>query len=338
MARSRKRRVKRQTPALAVDVRKAMARVDTIVSAVDAIESEMPHWEQGWWLEGERAAAADSLAKLECDLPILGQFGEALEDGIALNHVTVAAAAARRAVEALYRLLNDIEGMQYVKGCRILEDIVDDDRVGTQADVGKVQEFLEDVITRVLDDAWDSRDAAIDRETAIVGIQTDPSVVNAESQVHLSNGLGTSHRHIPIQSLEGASAKSWCQEFADDAAAVVVSAVSALDDPNEAVEWLGNANRSLFTNALLQQAVVTVILGNAHSTVYDRYEDAATHVGQLVEFTREDLAHDPSTADVEQDMEELEQACIELLRVVRNAAAHRSASAAIEGALLGLSV
>ena len=296
----------------------------------------MPHWEPGWWLEGERAAAADSLAKLECDLPILGKLGESLEDGIALNNVTVAAAAARRAVEALYRLLDDIEGMQFVQGCRILEDLMDDQYLSAQADVGKVQEFLEDVITRVLDDAWDSRDAAIDGETAIVGIQTDPTVVDAEGKVHLSNSRGTSQRHIPIQSLEGASAKSWCQEFADDVAAVVVSAVSALDDPKEAEEWLGNANRSLFTNDLLQRAVVTVILGNAHSTVYDRYEDAATHVGQLVEFKREELAHDPSTEEVEQDMEELEQACIELLRIARNAAAHRSAFAAIEGALHGL--
>ncbi len=151
-----------------------MARVDVIASALDAIETEVPLWEASWWLQGERTSAADSLAKLERDVPIFKEFGQALEDGVALNHITASAAAARRAVAALYRLLDDIEGMEYVAGSGILTDLVGDNRLEAEADVDKVEEFLEDVITRVLDDAWDSRDAAINRETAIVGIQTDP--------------------------------------------------------------------------------------------------------------------------------------------------------------------
>ena len=322
---------------MAGDVQKAMARVETIASAVDAIESEMPHWEADWWLDGERTAAADSLAKLERDVPIFKEFGQALEDGVLLNDITASAAAARRAVEALYRLLDDIEGMGYVAACGILNEIVGDGRIDAQSDVDKVEEFLEDVITRVLDDAWDSRDAAIDRETAIVGIQTDPTVVNAEGEVHLSNSIGTSHRCVSVRSVEGASAQAWCREFAEDAAATIVSAVSALDDPIEAREWLGNADRSLFTNDRLQEAAIAVILGNAHSTVYDKYEGAATHAGQLIESLRDELADDPSPQDVEQNLKVLEQAGIDLLHAAHVAAAHRSALAALEDALLRLS-
>lgn len=325
--------MKRSTKPPPAHVRKAIARVNVIENAIEAIEAEMPHWESGWWLQGERTTAADSLAKLEVELPVLGEFGQALEDGVALNHITASAAAARRAVEALHRMLDDVEGMHHVTNCGILNELVGDSRLDAQADVDKVEGFLEDVITRVLDDAWDSRGVAIDRETAIVGIQNDPTVVNAEGQVHLGNARGTSHRHLPVQSLEEPSAQAWCREFANDAAALIVSAVSELDDPVEAREWIGNADRSLFTNDLLQKATVAVILGHAHNSVYDRYEDAATHARQLLESARDDLAEGPSIDEVAQDLKQLEQASIDLLCTARNAASHRSAFAALEDAL-----
>lgn len=333
MARNR-RRVKRQTVPPRAHIRKAIARVDVLASALDAIETEMPHWEPGWWLQGERIAAADSLAEIESDIPVLKELGQALEDGDALNDTTSSAAAARRAVAALYQLLDDIEGMDYVADSGFLNDLVGDSRLKAEADVARVEKFLEDVITRALDDAWDSRDAAIDRESAIVAIQSDPTVVNAEGKVHLSNSPGTSHRYISVRSLEGTSAQAWCREFADDAADVIVSAVSELDDPIEARERLGNADRSLFTNDLLRQATIDVILGHAHSSIYDRYEAAATHVEQLIESTRDDLAYDPSAEDVEKELKGLDEAAMELLRVARAAAAHRSALAALEDALL----
>ena len=120
MARNR-RRVKRQTVPPRAHIRQAIARVDVIASALDAIETEMPYWVPGWWLQGERIAAADSLAKIEGDMPVLKELGQALEDGDALNDTTSSAAAARRAVAALYHLLDDIEGMDYVAGLRHFE-------------------------------------------------------------------------------------------------------------------------------------------------------------------------------------------------------------------------
>ena len=93
----------------------------------------------------------------------------------------------------------------------------------------------------------------------------------------------------------------------------------------------------MFTNDVLQDATITIILGNAHSSVYDRYEKAATQARELLESMQDDLMHNPSTEDVEQDMKVLEQAAIDVLDVARDAAGHRSALAALEDAFHRLS-
>ena len=42
-----------------------MTLIRQLTTAVDSIESEMPHGEPGWWLAIDRANAADNLGKVE---------------------------------------------------------------------------------------------------------------------------------------------------------------------------------------------------------------------------------------------------------------------------------
>ena len=285
------------------DRAQALALVDELKAGVEAIESVMPIWEPG---------AADVLNQLERKTEVLGRLSKCLEDGAALSDVTVTAATARRAVAALYSLVKGIAGMGYVGACGILAEMVGEANVNASADIGKVQDFLEDVIEQVLDDAWDSLEVAVDRETAIAGMEQDPDVVNAEGFVHLSNASGVSHRYVSVENLEDVSAFGWCNEFAIDAADVIKGAIGALDDPEEAREWLGDIDRSVFGNDVLLRSVVRVILGNVDHCVYDDcYEAALGHAQELLETT---VLKD-SKVEVAVGMEALEEAYSELVPV-----------------------
>ena len=223
--------------------------------------------------------------------------------------------------------------MDYVEDSRILVEMVGEAEANASADIGNVYEFLEDVIDQVLDDAWDSLEAALGRETAIAGIEQDPDVVNADGRVHLSNASGTSERRVSVKNLEDVSARRWCEEFASDAAGVVRGGIKLLDDPEEA-ESLGEVDRSVFGNAVLLRSVVDVIIGHLYQPkVFDAYESALETVQELVDdapWELEDSEVGPAAAT-------LEEACTELLRTARTAAARCTARWALEDRLCQLS-
>ena len=310
--------------------------IDELATGVDALESLMPPWESNWWLKGDPADAADKLDRLEQEVEVLGRLGKSLEDGVTLNDATATAATARRAVAELYHLIKSISGMGYVERSGILLEVVGHAEVAVSTDIGKVQDFLEDVIEQVLDDAWDSLEAAIKRETAIAGIEQDSDVVNADGQVHLSSASGASQAFVSVEKLEAVSARGWCEEFAPDAADVITGAIKTLDDPEEATECLGKADRSVFGNAVLLRSVVAVILGHLHQPgVFDAYESGLATAQELVDDARSEL--EDAEVGVGTVVDALEEACSELLRVARVAAARCTALLALEHGLRHLS-
>ena len=254
-----------------------------------------------------------------------GRLGKCLEDGAALSDATVNAATPRRAMVALYSLVKDSAGTGYVGACGILVEMVG--KANASANIGKVQEFLEDIIERVLDDAWDSLEVAVDRETAIAGMEQNPNVVNAEGIVHLSNASGVSHRYVSVENLEDVSAFGWCDEFAIDAADVIKGAVDALDDPEEAKGWLEGVDRSVFGNNVLLRSVVRVILGHADHYAYQDYFEAALRKAQEM-LVMTDL--DDPRVEVAVAMEALKEACSGLVWTAREAATRRTAFSALE--------
>lgn len=312
---------------------KARRLVDELATGVAAIESLMPGWDQAWRFEIDRAGAADALDRLEREVEVLGRLGRSLEDGVVLNDATATAATARRAVEELYHLIKGVSGMDYVEDSGILVEMVGEAEANASTDIGKVYEFLEDVIDQVLDDAWDSLEAALGRETAIAGIEQDPDVVNADGRVHLSNASGTSERRVSVKNLEDVSARRWCEEFASDAAGVIRGGIKLLDDPEEA-ECLGEVDRSVFGNAVLLRSVVDVIIGHLDQPdAFDAYESALATAQELVDdapWELEDSEVGPAAAT-------LEEACGELLRTARTVAARCSAWRALEDRLCELS-
>lgn len=249
--------------------------VDELAAGVEAIESLMSGWESEWWLWGDQAGLADDFDQLEREVAVLGRLGKSLEDGVALSKATTTAATARRAVEELYDLIKGVSGMGYVGRSGILADMVGRANVTVSTQIGTVQGFLEEVIDQVLDDAWDSLETAIQRETAIAGVEEDPDVVNADGKVHLSNASSVSQVYLSTEDLKDVSARKWCEELAADAAEVIRGAISLLDDPEEARECVGQVDRSVFANSVLLRAVANVVLGHIHQTgVFDSYENA----------------------------------------------------------------
>ena len=313
---------------------RVLRHVGQATAGLDEVESLMPHWESHWWLRQDQAGTADALLPIELDMePAAWLREDPDDDGVPAGGSTTRVAVARRCVEALYRHLDNVEGMGYVEACQILPDTLGAGTMAAAQDVHKAYEFLEDAISRVLDDAWDSREAALNRETAAVALEQDPGVVNADGRIHLSNAAGTSHRLVPIELLQDVSALAWCDEFATDAAMELKGAINALDDPEEA-ECLGNADRGVFTNDVLLRAGVGVILGHPDHRAYDRYEDAALHVRHLLEST--DWEPDELDDHLEADVQTLRKAYLELVRTAREAAAACSAYAALQQRLSAL--
>ena len=271
-------------------------------AALDAIESEMPpgDGESQFWFVADPPAAADTFARLESETEILRRLTRELEDGVALELSTLTAAAARRSAEALYRILRDIEGMGYVGASGILADVLvvpDLDRID---DIDKVHAFLENTITQVRDEAHDSYLDVQDLET-----------------------------------LKCTTAQDLCDEFAKEAADTIVTALCVLDDPIEADEWLGNADRSVFTDDILRRSVALVILGHMHMSVsdtYSTYEAAASRAKRQLDLARLRPMHNRGV-NAGPTVEELKSAFVELLKAGRDAAAYRSASAALESCL-----
>ena len=101
-----------------------MTLIRQLTTAVDSIESEMPHGEPGWWLAIDRANAADNLARLEHETEALDRLGQVLEDHDPFNLTTIVASAARRSVVALCRIIEQIEGMGYVAASSVLHDAI----------------------------------------------------------------------------------------------------------------------------------------------------------------------------------------------------------------------
>ena len=311
-----------------------LRQIGQATASLDEVESLIPHWESHWWLRPDQAGTADALLAIERRMAPAAWLREDPDDDAPPGHSTTPVAVARRCVEALYRYLDNVEGMGYVEDCRILPDTLGAGTMAAAQDVDKVYAFLEDAISQVLDDAWDSREAALDRETAAVALERDPGVINADGRVHLSNAARTSHRLVPVELLRDVSARAWCEEFASDAARELKGAVTALDGPEAAAECLGNADRTVFTNDILLDAAVGVVLGHPDHRAYDRYEDAALHLRRLLEST--DWAHDELDADLEADVHALREAYVELVGTAREAAAACSAYAVLEQRLSAL--
>ena len=213
-------------------------------SVIYAIERHMPREDpQSWFIE-DRVAAGDTFAQLEFEAQFFGYIDDTLDDDVTADFPTIVAAAARRSVRALHRILRDIEGMGYVKASDILSEVVVAPNVETLTDIGMVQEYLENVVTEVREEAWD----------CVLDVQD-------------------------LESLRGTSVKNQCNECATDAADIIVSAIGVLDDSAEAEELLGRADRTVLTNDALSRAVALVILGHIEHSFYEnreRYEGAAS--------------------------------------------------------------
>ena len=269
-------------------------------SAIYAIERHMPREDpQSWFIE-DRVAAGDTFAQLEFEAQFFGYIDDMPDDDVTADFPTIVAAAARRSVRALHRILRDIEGMGYVKASDILSEVVVAPNVETLTDIGMVQEYLENVVTEVREEALD----------CVLDVQD-------------------------LESLRGTSVKSRCNECATDAVDIIVSAIGVLDDPAEAEELLGRADRTVLTNDALSRAVALVILGHIEHSFYEnreRYERAASSVaGELEIF---DLVRVKGRIhEVRVVMERLRKAWAELVQAGRETAADLSASSALEDRL-----
>ena len=307
-----------------------MPLIDELIAAVATIESEMPHWAPGpalepdWWQYCDGATAADAFAHLESKSESLNRLNQILQnhpdpldlpcdDQDRFNLATIVGSAARRSVEALHCILGNVEGMGYVAASGILGEQI----TGTAdqlVDIDRANEFLEFVISSVEDDADESKDVALCREKTISAIERGHDVDN--------------DGHVPIETIEGTSALSWCAEFAKDATDIIVSSVQALDDPVEAAEALNMTDRTVLTNEILQRSVALVILGHEHMTTsraYERLAHAASKAYEVLEDARIELIHNQ-----DEDMGSSIEACAELLDAARQAAAFCTAQAALE--------
>ena len=277
-----------------------------LAAGLDAIESEMPHQEPELWFEGEPTAAADTFARIESETEVFRHFAEALEDGVALELCTLTSVAARRSTEALSYILRYIEGMGFVAGSGVLGDVVVPHDVERLDDIDRVNGFLESVLTEVRDEVQDSCAAVQDLKT-----------------------------------LKGNSARDLCDEFAKEAADTIVAAVGGLRDPIEAPiearEYLGNADRNVFTDDVLRRSVALVILGHMHmcvSDTYERFKVAASLARiQLELCDRGPRPMHPRDVNPRSVFEDVHSAFTELLEAGRDAAAYRSAFAALENRL-----
>ena len=311
-----------------------MPLIDELSAAVSAIESKMPHWAPGpfledeWWLSCDSATAADTFAQLEHKRESLRRLNQILKEQLdpldpqydvqdGFNLATIVGSSSRRSVEALHCILSNIEGMGYVAGsCMLSEEIA-----GAESqlkDIDRANEFLEFIISNVEGDADESKDAALRRERTISAVERGHDVDN--------------DNHVPIETIEGTSAQSWCEEFAKDAAGIIVSWVEVLDDPAEAAEHLNVDDRRVLTNEVLRRSVALVILGHEHmttGTAYERLERAASQAHGVLEVTRLELADNQ-----DEDMEPAIEACAELLDAARQAAACCTAQAALESCLV----
>ncbi|MDE0008193.1 MAG: hypothetical protein OXS50_07935 [Gammaproteobacteria bacterium] len=146
------------------NARKLLLRqVAQATAGVDDVEMLMPHWDHGWWFGSGQAGTADALLQVECELEPKDWLREEPDDqDIPSTESTAHIAVARRSVEALYQYLDNVEGMEYVRRSGILAETIGATKLAVAQDLDKVYQFLEDVISQVLDDAWDSRDAALD--------------------------------------------------------------------------------------------------------------------------------------------------------------------------------
>ena len=144
----------------------------------------------------------------------------------------------------------------------------------------------------------------------------------------MTNQSGSTHYYVPVESIKDVSAFSWCEEFARDAANTIVSAIDALGGPDEATECLEAVDRTVFTNVVLRRSVVLVILGHIQTEVYENYEHVALRAREALEFTSQDLQDDGDG-----DLDNAIQACTELLRTAREAAADWTAVTALERCL-----
>ena len=147
----------------------------------------------------------------------------------------------------------------------------------------------------------------------------------------MRNQSGSTHYYVPVESIRDASALSWCEEFAMDAANIIVSSIDALEDPDKAAEGLGTVDRMVFTNDVLRRSVVLVILGHIQTNTYENYECAAERAKETLESAELDF-QDSQDGDLEFVME----ACSDLLHTAREAAAQCTASASLEDCLSAL--
>ena len=307
-----------------------MCLIDELTAAVATIKSEMPHWAPGpdlepdWWQLCDSATAADAFAHLESNSESLNRLNQILQnhpdphdlpcdDQDSFNLATIVGSAARRSVEALHCILRNVEGMGYVEGSGILGEQIAES-ADQLVDIGRANEFLEFIISSVEDDLDESKDAALRMEKTISAIERGHDVDN--------------DGYVPIETIEGTSALNWCAEFAKDATNIIVSSVEELDDPVEAVEALNMTDRTVLTNEVLQRSVALVVLGHEHMTTsraYERLEQAVSNAHEVLEDARIELIHNQ-----DEDMGPSIEACAELLDAARQAAAFRTAQAALE--------
>lgn len=307
-----------------------MPLIDELIAAVATMESEMPHWAPGpvlepdWWQLCDGATAADAFAHLESESESLNRLNQILQNHLdpldlpcddqdRFNLATIVGSAARRSVEALHCILGNVEGMGYLAASGILGEQI----AGTAdqlVDIDRANEFLEFIISNVEDDADESKDVALCREKTISAVERGQDVDN--------------DGHVPIETVEGTSALSWCAEFTRDAADIVVSSVRALDDPIEAAQLLNMTDRTVLTNEILQRSVALVILGHEHMTTsraYERLAHAASQAHEVLEDARVELIDNQ-----DENMGPAIEACAELLDAARQAAAFCTAQAALE--------
>ena len=289
-----------------------MPLIDELNAAATTIETEMPHWapgpdlEMNWWLLCDSATAADTFAHLESESQSLKRLNQILQnhpdqlnlpndDQDRFNLATIVGSAARRSVEALHCILRNVEGMGYVAASGILGDEIAR-AAGQLEDADKANEFLEWIISNVEDDADESKDVALRRERTISAIERGHEVDNGE--------------RVLLETMGGASAQSWCREFAKDAADIIVSSVATLDDPIESAEHLNMADRPGLTNDILQRAVGLVILGHEHmttGTAYERLAHAASQAKEVLQQVRFELM-DGQDENMEPAIEEIGRA------------------------------
>lgn len=94
------------------------------------------------------AEAADELVRIERKFSLFVQAGQALGDDDGLSEVTRKAAAARRAAEALYSIVEHVSGRDSVRSSMVLSELVGESDKDHATECGKLEIFIQSAVKK----------------------------------------------------------------------------------------------------------------------------------------------------------------------------------------------